>query len=78
MADTLLLARNHLRNPRGGDTFMTFKQFTDSWWFWLLCVATILVHGYLSHWDWITWSLLGYFAFTACMRIVAWRRRKRA
>src|SRR4051794_35679473 len=56
---------------------MTFKRFTDSWWFWMFCVATILAHGFVFHWDWITWCLLGYFAFTACVRIAASRRKKK-
>jgi hypothetical protein len=57
--------------------FMRLKQFTDSWWFWGICVSATLLHGYLYHWEWITWFILGCLAVTAIVRIVA-RRRKRA
>ena len=55
---------------------MTFKQFTDSWWFWSLSVALLLTCGFLIHWDWETWCLLGMFVITAIARIVARRRKK--
>jgi hypothetical protein len=55
---------------------MTFKEFSNSWWLWGLCVAAALYRGWLRHWDWMTWFLLGFFASTAAMRILARRRQK--
>lgn len=55
---------------------MTFRQFTDSWRFWMLCVALLLTRGYFYHWDWVTWCLLGFFVITTIVRIIARRRNK--
>src|SRR4051812_3162671 len=34
---------------------MTFKRFTENWWFWVLCVSAVLFRGFLRHWDFTTW-----------------------
>ncbi len=55
---------------------MTFKQVSDSWWTWGLCMSLLVVRSYLRHWDWITWCLLGIFSISAIERIVTRRRKK--
>jgi len=48
---------------------MTFKQFTASWWFWLLCVATAMIRGFLVRWDVTNWCLLALFGVTGICRL---------
>jgi len=55
---------------------MTFKRFTESWWFWLLCVIGVVVRGFVTHWDVFTWGLLGLFTMTGLWRLFSRRRKE--
>jgi membrane protease YdiL (CAAX protease family) len=56
---------------------MMSNNFSDSWWFWFVCVLATLAYGLLSHWDWLSWYLIGYFVFTGIVRIVVHRRKSK-